>query len=44
MADVKLSDSAERDRLNLVDLSVGLLVLTTGIYFGAIAVQILFLG
>ncbi len=44
MADVTLSDSAERDRLNLINLSVGFVVLTAGIYLGAIAVQYLLLG
>jgi hypothetical protein len=44
MADVTFSDSAERDQVNLVHLSVGFLVLTIGIYFGAIVVQYLFLG
>ncbi|MGD0540648.1 MAG: hypothetical protein ABSB33_03920 [Tepidisphaeraceae bacterium] len=44
MADVTLSDSAERDRLDLVNLSVGFLVLTAGIFLGAIAVQYLLLG
>jgi hypothetical protein len=44
MADIAFSDSAERDHINLAHLSVGFLVLTTGIYFCAIALQYLFLG
>jgi hypothetical protein len=44
MADLTLSDSAERDRLNLLHLAVGFMVVICGIYFGAVALQYLFLG
>jgi hypothetical protein len=43
-ADITLSDSAERDQINLIHLSVGFIVLTTFIYCAATALQYLFLS